>query len=41
MLHNIPGILFLIAGIVGALPIDTRIAWVLVAIAGLLMVLPV
>lgn len=41
MIHSLPGILFLIAGIVGALPIDGRIAWVLVAIAGLFMVLPV
>lgn len=40
MLHSIPGMLLLIAGIVGALPIDGRIAWVLVAIAGLFMVLP-
>lgn len=39
-MHNLSGILFVIAGIIGALPIDTRIAWVLVAIAGLLMVLP-
>ena len=36
---QIPAILLLVAGIVGALPIDSRIAWVLVAIAGLLMVL--
>ncbi len=39
-MRSIPGVLLLIAGIVGALPIDNRIAWVLVAIAGLLMVLP-
>lgn len=41
MLHSIPAVLFLIAGIVGALPLDGRIAWVLVAIAGLLMILPI
>lgn len=44
MIHNFSGLLLLIAGIVGALPIDNpnnRIAWVLVAIAGLLMVAPV
>ncbi len=40
-MHSLPGLLLLIAGIVGALPIDTRIAWVLVAISGLLMVLPI
>lgn len=40
-LHALPGILLLIAGIVGALPVDGRIAWVLVAVAGLFMVLPV
>ena len=39
-MHSIPGLLLLIAGIVGALPIDTRIAWVLVAVAGLFMVIP-
>lgn len=44
-MHSIPGILLLIAGIVGALESQPtyfpRIAWVLVAIAGLLMVLPI
>jgi uncharacterized membrane protein YuzA (DUF378 family) len=42
MLHGtVSAVLFIVAGIVGALPIDMRIAWVLVAIAGLLMILPV
>lgn len=35
---QLPAILLIIAGIIGALPIDTRIAWVLVAIAGVLMI---
>jgi uncharacterized membrane protein YuzA (DUF378 family) len=38
---HIVAILFLIAGIVGCLPLDTRIAWALVAIAGLLMIVGV
>ncbi len=43
MRGNIPGILLLIAGIIGVAPvaIDKRIAWALVAVAGLLMVLPI
>lgn len=40
-MSNISAILFIVAGIVGALPVDSRIAWVLVAIAGLLMVIPI
>lgn len=36
----LPAVLFIIAGIIGALPVDGRIAWVLVAIAGVLMILP-
>lgn len=35
---QLPAILFIIAGIVGALPVDNRIAWVLVAVAGVLMI---
>ena len=35
---NIVGILFLVAGVIGCLPLDGRIAWALVAVAGLLMV---
>lgn len=39
----IPAILFIIAGIVGAAPVPNgnQIAWVLVAIAGVLMILPI
>lgn len=33
------GILFVVAGIFGCLPIDGRIAWACVFVAGLLMVL--
>ena len=40
-MSNIVAILFIVAGIVGALPVDSRIAWVLVAVAGLLMILPI
>jgi uncharacterized membrane protein YuzA (DUF378 family) len=36
----LPGLLLLIAGICGVAPIDGRIAWVVVLIAGLVMVLP-
>jgi hypothetical protein len=34
---SLPAILLLIAGIVGLLPVDKRIPWVLIAIAGALM----
>lgn len=40
-MSHITAILFIVAGIVGALPVDTRIAWVLVAIAGVTMIVPV
>ena len=38
---NLIGILFFVAGIIGLVPGDTRIAWALVMIAGLLMVIGV
>lgn len=38
---NIVGILFLIAGVLGCFPVDGRVAWALVAIAGLLMIVGV
>lgn len=39
----ISAVLFLIAGIVGAIPVPhgNQIAWVLVAIAGVLMLVPI
>lgn len=36
---NVTGILLLVAGIVGCLPLDGRIAWALVAVAGGLMLI--
>lgn len=36
-----PGILFLVAGILGAAGFSTQLAWVLVAIAGALMLTPI
>jgi len=36
----LPAILLIVAGILGAASVDGRIAWVLVALAGLFMVLP-
>jgi len=36
---NLTGILLLLAGIIGVTPIDTRLAWLLVGIAGLLMLI--
>lgn len=38
---NIVGVLFFIAGILGLVPVDGRIAWATVMIAGLLMVVGV
>jgi hypothetical protein len=41
MVANLPGILLIVAGVVGILPqVDNRIAWALVAVAGVFMVLP-
>jgi hypothetical protein len=37
MTASIPAILFLIAGILGVAPVDSRLAWVAVLLAGLLM----
>jgi hypothetical protein len=34
---SLPAILLLIAGIVGLLPVDRRIPWALIAVAGALM----
>ena len=38
-MSHIPAILIMVAGLVGCAPIDGRIAWVLVFVAGLLMVI--
>ena len=38
---NLIGILFFIAGILGLVPVDNRIAWATVMIAGLLMLVGV
>jgi hypothetical protein len=36
---QLPAILIMVAGIVGCAPVDSRLAWVLVFVAGLLMVI--
>ena len=40
-MNNLPALLFLIAGILGVAPVDGRLAWLAVLIAGLLMLLPI
>ena len=36
---HIPAILIMDAGLVGCAPVDSRLAWILVFVAGLLMVI--
>lgn len=40
-MSHLSAILLIVAGIVGALPVDGRIAWVLVALAGLFAIIPI
>jgi hypothetical protein len=40
-MHSLPAILLLVAGILGVAPVDGRLAWLAILLAGLFMLLPV
>lgn len=40
-MHSLPAILFLVAGILGVAPVDGRLAWLAVLLAGLFLLLPI